>query len=65
MTPRRLSLIKRLRTRARVCPNCALILDRPLKRCPRCDAPISKEREDNIADKTGADSFPASDPPPY
>jgi uncharacterized paraquat-inducible protein A len=65
MTTRRMSLFKRVKTRARICPNCAQILDRPMKCCPRCNTTISKQREDNVADKTAADSFPASDPPPY
>ena len=54
-----------VKVKTRVCSNCAMILDKPVKRCPRCNAPIAKERDENVADKTSADSFPASDPPPY
>ena len=53
------------RTSARVCPNCAMIVEEPVDRCPRCDAVIATQREDNVVDKAGADSFPASDPPQH
>lgn len=51
--------------RSRVCPNCALIVDAPVERCPRCNAQIPRSREENLVDKAGADSFPASDPPQH
>jgi uncharacterized paraquat-inducible protein A len=56
---------KQASTTSRVCPNCAMILDQPVKRCPRCDAQVPTQREENIVDKTSVDSFPASDPPQY
>jgi len=52
-------------TDARVCPNCALIVRKPVERCPRCQALMSTDRDENVVDKTGADSFPASDPPQH
>jgi uncharacterized paraquat-inducible protein A len=64
MKKRRLSLLDR-RTRARVCPNCAYLSKKPVKRCPRCDTEMAKDREENLTDKRSADSFPASDPPSY
>jgi rRNA maturation endonuclease Nob1 len=48
-----------------VCPNCAFISDEPLECCPRCGARVSVERDENVADKASADSFPASDPPQH
>ena len=65
MARRRPSSSRKAKVKARVCPNCALIMDKPVNRCPRCNAAIAKTREDNVAEKTSADSFPASDPPPY
>ena len=65
MTPRRAPSGKKAKVKTRVCPNCAMILEKPAKRCPRCNAAIAKAREENVTDKAGADSFPASDPPPY
>lgn len=50
---------------ARVCPACAYVSDKPVKCCPRCNAEMAKDRDDNMADKSSADSFPASDPPSY
>lgn len=50
---------------ARVCPNCAFIADTPLDRCPRCGAKMAVSRDENVADKASADSFPASDPPQH
>jgi hypothetical protein len=50
---------------ARVCPNCAFISDEPLECCPRCGARLSVGRDENVADKASADSFPASDPPQH
>ena len=55
----------RKNTDARVCPNCALISREPVDRCPRCNARMAKQRDENVVDKTGADSFPASDPPQH
>jgi uncharacterized paraquat-inducible protein A len=52
-------------TKARVCPNCAYVTEKPEKCCPRCNTEMAIDREENLADKTGADSFPASDPPPH
>jgi hypothetical protein len=52
-------------TDARVCPSCAKIVREPVDRCPRCHALMATEREDNVVDKAGADSFPASDPPQH
>lgn len=55
----------------RVCPNCAATLpprtaNTPLpERCLRCGAEIPEDLGQNIADKSSADSFPASDPPSY
>ncbi len=56
---------KKKAAEARVCPNCAYIADEPLERCPRCGARMSVQKDDNIADKASADSFPASDPPQH
>jgi hypothetical protein len=53
------------KTAARVCPNCAMIVHKPVDRCPRCDALMATERDENVVDKAGADSFPASDPPQH
>lgn len=52
-------------TKTRVCPNCAMIVRKPVDRCPRCRARMAKEHDDNVVDKAGADSFPASDPPQH
>lgn len=60
--------MKKLRAKrvtARICPNCAYVSRRPVKRCPRCNTEMAKDRGENLADKTSADSFPASDPPSY
>lgn len=61
--------MKRLRKKrevaVRVCPNCAFLSHRPIEECPRCGARMATDREENVADKTTADSFPASDPPSY
>jgi len=55
----------RQKVRARVCPNCAYVSEKPIPRCPRCNTEMAKDREENVRDKTGSDSFPASDPPSY
>lgn len=57
--------MKKEKVRARVCPNCAFVSERPIERCPRCNATMAKDREENLSDKAGADSFPASDPPSH
>jgi uncharacterized C2H2 Zn-finger protein len=56
---------KRRTSQARVCPNCAMIVHKPVDRCPRCDGVMATQRDDNVVDKAGADSFPASDPPQH
>jgi uncharacterized paraquat-inducible protein A len=53
------------KVQARVCPKCAFVSEKPIEHCPRCKTKMAIERSDNLADKSSADSFPASDPPPY
>jgi uncharacterized paraquat-inducible protein A len=65
MAVKRARVKKTGKATSRVCPNCALIVREPVECCPRCNTRMAVEHDENLVDKTSADSFPASDPPPY
>ncbi len=47
------------------CPQCDARIERTTDRCPECGSRIEPDHDENLADKSSADSFPASDPPSH